>query len=383
MKKFFAVISAVVLCVMLLLCGCGADPGRKNKIKLEEVVDFVLEVDAGRDVKVLQLTDIQVIDASQQRREDRIPSWSVDKWQPDKIEERAWNITRQIVERVQPDLIVLSGDNVYGEFDDSGVQVQALVAEMESYGVPWTLTFGNHDNETRKGVEWTCEQYANAEHCFFTRGPIEDIQGNGNFNIGITQGGKLTEVVWLLDSNGHTNSDREQNMYSKEGLFDEQIAWFETRCQKLAEYNGGKSPKSIGFFHHPMRAHGDGMQKYGYVSAKHAFFTEDGDFGTFSVVEIPENDDGDSGCMHVDPASYIDTNYAFHKLLVKYNCEGWFFGHEHQNNSSVTFAGVRYTYGLKASEYDSYVKGELGGTCILLGEAGLRVQHEYYEYPKA
>lgn len=394
MKKIVPVFLALVVAFSMAACGGG----KKNNAavqwdKLEETLDFVMEVEDGRDVVVLQLTDIQIIDSSQKRTEGRLPSWSTEWWAPENMQERAFDVMDQIVNRVKPDLIVLSGDNVYGEFDDAGTTLTALIATMENYKIPWTLTYGNHDNETRKGVEWTCEQYANAEHCLFTRDPIEDIQGNGNFTIGIKQGDKLSEVVWLLDSNGHTDSDPDQNMYSHVGLFEEQEQWFEDTCLKLQQFNAGVMPKSIGFFHHPMRAIGDGMQKYGYVSPKNDFYTEDGDYGQFKQFAIPENENGDSGCMNYD-CGFIDSDYSFHKLLKKYNCEGWFFGHVHENNTSVTHEGVRYTFGLKCAYYDTYAnptgregglaksvigRDEIGGTKILLGENGLRVNLEYYE----
>lgn len=382
MKKILCALLAFLTAFSCVcLSGCG-----EEKLALEEVVDFVLEVEAGRDVKILQLTDIQIIDSSQMRSPTRLHSWSVEAWKPENIPDLAWKFTRATVEAVQPDLIVLSGDNVYGEFDDNGTVLEALVAEMESYGIPWTITFGNHDNETRKGVEWTCAQYENAEHCMFKRGPVETIdgveyftaEGNGNFNIGIVQDGKLTEVVWLMDSNGHTDSDRDQNMFSTVGIMDGQIEWFKQKNALLKQYNGGSYPKSIGFFHHPLRAFGDGLQKYGYLSSRHDFFTEEGDYGNFSEVIIPENTSGDSGAMHKDAGQYVDQSYVFHNLLWEYGCEGWFFGHDHENNASVTYDGVRYTYGLKASQYDSYQAGEIGGTEITVGSSAMKVRHVYY-----
>ena len=368
-----------MLAGVLTFCGgCGKKGEEGSKPTLEEAVDFVLEVEAGREVKILQLTDIQIIDSSQQRYEGRLHEWSIEPWAPDKMPTVAWQYMRETVNAVKPDLIVLSGDNVYGEFDDAGTSLEALIAELDSYDIPWTATFGNHDNETKKGVAWTCEQYENSENGIFTRGLKEGLEGNGNFNIGITQGGKLTEVVWLMDSNGHTDADKSQNMYSSVGLKEGQLAWFRERNEILKAYNDGVSPKSIGFFHHPMRAYGDGMQLYGYMSSRHDFYDEFGDYGTFSEIIIPENDKGDSGAMHKDAGQYIDGDYEFHNMLKEFNCEGWFFGHDHENNASVTFEGVRYTYGLKASKYDSYQDGEIGGTQILVGN-GLKVSHVYAE----
>ena len=367
---------SLMLCgALLAVAGCGGKPPKEAREKLENVVDFVLEIPERRDAVILQLTDIQIIDSDQQRYPGRLPNL-VEEWKPENMEKLAFSHMREIVERVKPDLIVLSGDNVYGEFDDNGTSLAALIKEMESYQTAWTLTFGNHDNETRKGVLWTCEQYEKAEHCLFKRGPVESVHGNGNFNIGISQGGKLTEVVWLMDSNGHTDSDSDQNMYSTQGLFPDQIEWFIEQNEKLRKFNGGVSPKSIGFFHHPLRAFGDGLQKYGYTSGRHDFYGEDGS-ADFNKIAVPENSAGDCGYMNKDAGSYIDQEYEFHELLKKYGCEGWFFGHDHENNASVTYDGVRYTYGLKASEYDSYISSVLGGTRITVGENGLKVTHEY------
>ncbi|MDY2879799.1 MAG: metallophosphoesterase [Candidatus Borkfalkiaceae bacterium] len=380
MRKFVCAFVAAAFLLSAISCGEQADTEKRPS--LEETVDFVLEVEGGRDVRILQLTDIQIIDSDQQRYEGRLHPWSIEPWKPEHMEELSFAYMRKTVEQADPDLIVLSGDNVYGEFDDNGTSLRALVAELDGYRIPWTFTFGNHDNETRLGVEATVAEYLKSEYCLFKRGPEPEVvdgesfypvAGNGNFNIGIVQDGRLTEVVWLMDSNGHTDSDKTQNMYSTAGLMDSQIEWFRERNELLRRYGGGVSPKSIGFFHHPMRAYGDAMQKYGYISSRHDFYDENGDYGNFKPVRIPENDEGDSGNMNVDAGQYIDGAYVFHNLLKTYGCEGWFFGHDHENNASAVFEGVRYTYGLKASKYDSFTEGEIGGTLIKVGQNGLSV----------
>ena len=113
------------------------------------------------------------------------------------------------------------------------------------------------------------------------------------------------------------------------------------------------------------------------VEVAEAILYADDGAGDFKKIVVPENPYGDIGSMNKDAGSYIDLEYEFHGLLKKYGCEGWFFGHDHENNASVTFEGVRYTYGLKSSEYDSFISSVLGGTRITLGESGLKVCHEF------
>lgn len=79
MKKVLCALLAFLTAFSCVcLSGCG-----EEKLALEEVVDFVLEVEAGRDVKILQLTDIQIIDSSQMRSPTRLNSRGVEMWKPE------------------------------------------------------------------------------------------------------------------------------------------------------------------------------------------------------------------------------------------------------------------------------------------------------------
>ena len=77
MKKIVFLIG--MLC--LLLFGCG----KENEVMRK--VDFVVEVEEGRDPVVLQLTDTQIIDAGQQRTEQRLDSVAQEYWATDQVEE--------------------------------------------------------------------------------------------------------------------------------------------------------------------------------------------------------------------------------------------------------------------------------------------------------
>ena len=66
MKKRVFATFALCACMGMAACG-GTGTGTSESsstapaLKLEDVVDFTLEVEAGREVKILQLTDIQII----------------------------------------------------------------------------------------------------------------------------------------------------------------------------------------------------------------------------------------------------------------------------------------------------------------------------------
>ena len=159
-----------------------------------DYVDFLVDVESGREIRVLQLSDVQTIDASQKRTPDRIS----DSSKPDTFNGYEKYIG-QVVTSYQPDLIIVTGDNTYGEFDDSGESLLNWIEFMDSFQIPWAPVFGNHDNESNMGVDWQCDQFEASEYCLFMQ---RELTGNGNYSVGLTQGGELKRVFYMLDSNG-------------------------------------------------------------------------------------------------------------------------------------------------------------------------------------
>ncbi|MBQ9482076.1 MAG: metallophosphoesterase [Clostridia bacterium] len=347
----------------------------KEKLLKAGALDFALDFNKPT-VNILLFSDVQIIDAAQQRYVGRLTSRSEKLWATENVEKCAFSFMREAVERIKPDMLVFAGDNVYGEFDDSGKSLERFIAETDGYGIPWAAVFGNHDNETKKGVEWICERYEGAKHCLFIRGDTGKLEGNGNYNAGIFNGGELIEVLWFMDSHGQTAADIRQNQYADAGIMPGQMKWYSCRMETIRSI-AGKYPKNIGICHHPFKAFGAGAVKYGYVSARNEFKNGDKEF---SPLVIPENPKGDFGRIGRDIGGFIDRDFAFHNLLEKYACEGWFFGHDHEVNASVLYGGVRYTFGLKSSRYDSYNPKDLGSTLITVNGERMSVKHIYSNF---
>ena len=100
------------------------------------MTDFVMDFPADRPIRILQLTDMQTIDLSATRnptRDRQIKGAYFKDGEPE-MESRVYREVRALVGRVKPDLIVLTGDNVYGEFDDTGRLQRELVELMDSFG---------------------------------------------------------------------------------------------------------------------------------------------------------------------------------------------------------------------------------------------------------
>ena len=213
----------------------------ETEMNVFELIDFTVSVPEGREPIILQLTDPQVIDSSKSRTEDRLGSTHKDYWAADKKEERCYGYLREIITNTSPDLIIITGDIIYGEFDDDGDNMIEFVKFMESFNIPWAPVFGNHDNESKMGADWQSEQFENAENCLFLQ---RELTGNGNYTVGIEQGGELKRVFFMLDSNGCGNVSAESlangHTVSYAGFGKDQIDWYTDTAKKITDV----SPKT-------------------------------------------------------------------------------------------------------------------------------------------
>ena len=356
--------------------------------ELRALVDFVVQVEEGRDPIVLQLTDTQIIDAAQMRTEDRLGASSQEYWATDKMEERCFTYIQETVEQTKPDLILLTGDLVYGEFDDTGSSFLKLVACMEELGVPWAPIFGNHEAESNMGIDWQCDQLENAEHCLFLQ---RTLTGNGNYTVGIAQGERLLRVFFMLDSNGCGKASEATmaNGHSKKGIGfgADQIEWYTNAAHAI--YNASPTTRLSFAFHIQTAAFAEVYAKYG--------FTNGGTAQNPIHVDFADNKaEGDFGYLGADLKNPWDTNGSVTQGMLDLGVDSFFVGHEHCNSASAVYNGVRYQFGQKSSTYDRFnsvtvenvIVGDygehgtplVGGTVIPLaaGDGAIKDPYIYY-----
>lgn len=338
----------------------------------EEYVDFVVDVEEGREIRVLQLTDPQIIDSSQQRYEGRLSASETSRWASDQMEERVFKYIRDAVERSDPDLILMTGDLVYGQFDDAGTSFTAFVEHMESYRIPWAPVYGNHDNESAKGAIWQNQKLLEAEHCLFKKG---ETDGNGNYTVGVKQGGEIVRVFYMLDSNSCTAAYEAatNGVIASHGFTENQLVWLYDAMSDITEANGGTPVPSSACWHVPTNDLVRANNKYYERASSFTINKEQkGDTGDFGALKESNGIKGPFEAKTVDGKIFLDQ-------LKKYGVDSVFVGHSHQVNTSITYEGIRWTFGLKTGEYDRYTAGEMGGTLIMIVNDSVSVKHLYYD----
>lgn len=330
---------------------------------------FSLEMPLDRPLRVLQLTDMQTIDLTHIRNatRDRQIKGAYFKHGMHGMEERTYAHVRALVAEVKPDLILLTGDNVYGEFDDAGVMTRELIALMESFEIPWAPVFGNHDNESRMGVNWQCEQFTMAPHCLFARG---SVTGNSNYAIRLTHKGEAVFALAMMDSNGCHNVGNpaapEEGVQPdnidydllthQSGIYPDQVAWYQQTVKGL--------PNAI-FLHIQLHAFYEALrERYGYLHGIDVATDKEGDVGFY-----PE---------HMGEGGFVDPDHSFFEAARVANCKAIFAGHQHRVDSIVNWQGVTLGYGLKTGYCTYWRPGATGGTLHEISADGsMKSAHVY------
>ncbi len=311
---------------------------------LLNIPDFIVEVPADRDPVVLQLTDTQIIYAENARPgRDGV---HVNDWAKRNKDIRCYNYLRETIEAVNPDLIIMTGDNVYGEFDDNGEALTYLVEFMESFDIPWAPIFGNHDNESKMGVDWQCEQFEKAEHCLFEQ---KTLTGNGNYSVGIVQGGEIKRVFYMLDSNGCGNVSDESlangHTTRDTGFGRDQIEWYTTQIGILKE----ASPDTkISFAYHIQQS------IFELAYAQYGFNENTSSDNPIYVDRLIGKAEDDFGHIGSQLKGEWDADYSVWNGMKALGVDSVFVGHEHCISASVVYQGVRFQFGQKSTEYDRY-----------------------------
>jgi len=247
---------------------------------------------------------------------------------------KALSLVDELVNEVQPDFIMTTGDNTAWSFSD--VVVKKLVSQMESYGIPWGVTLGNHDSEGRGDRTWQGNQYETAKFSVFEAGP-SNIHGIGNYVVNIVdEHGAPVYALIMMDSN---TTRKYEDGVDYDYIYDDQISWYKWAVE------GQPSVPSMLFFHIPLPEFDEAIAQWqaGELDATACF----GEVNE-AVCDAPVN----TGMFDTVKALGSTTHI--------------FVGHDHVNCLSVEYEGVRLTYGLKTGPTSYYDKRLQGATLITI-----------------
>lgn len=286
------------------------------------------------------------------------------------------NAVASMVNEEKPDLVIATGDIVQatvvssGSIDNLSV-FKSFCLLMETLSVYWTFTFGNHDTEagTYYSREDLCNyiQEAGFSYCLFQRGPL-NVYGYGNSVIKVKNSeGVITQAIITIDSNDYAK----RGQWTYDHIHDDQILWYKNTVEQLNEQNRlaleicdianvSAVPEnyliipSLLFFHIPLMEYDDAWREY-----------ENNGFYNTENVRYYYGDKLEKVCYAPGEDNMFET------ILQLGSTKGIFCGHDHSNDFSVEYKGVRLVYS-KSIKYSSlnplFNKGYQRGCTIIKTE---------------
>ncbi len=223
-RKFIALIMSVFMIATLICFEAFADD-----------VSNVLKFGSDGKFRIIQLADIQ---------------------DGPKLTELSAEFIRYAVTESKADLIVLTGDNIYGSScrnaEGSTKGIRAVMSVLEELGVPVAIVFGNHDDQSNN---FSKEEQMKIYQEFSVNISVDqpdtvdegvDLEGCGTYNVPIysSDGSKVAFNVWMFDSGSY---DADVGGYDH--VRENQIKWYKQQSDALKAANGGEPVYSLAFQH--------------------------------------------------------------------------------------------------------------------------------------
>ena len=254
-----------------------------------------LEKDSNKSFTILNLADIQLSD-----------------FEPRGTFKTLKKMINELIERTHPDLITLTGDQIWTEH--SKYAFRREVKWFEGFKVPWAPVFGNHDKEGSATLDWQSDKLEKADYCLYKRGP-SNIGGIGNYVLNIKENGKVYKSLYMLD------------LGNVDDFSDEKVDFIKWHAFANKDYNGRIFPESLCFFHKGIDAFNYALQSY---KADNSIAI--GDFYLQNYI-------ADKGCGE-----------NFFEAAKEINVTDIICGHQHENLFTIPYEGIRLSFGLKTGD---------------------------------
>lgn len=278
------------------------------------------------------------------------------------LDSRVKSFIRRAVYDARPDLIALTGDNIYGPDVASGKTSVAIAEFMdifEELGIPVAIVFGNHDDDDNISKEQQMQMYSSySVNISYDEGSSMD--GCGTYNVpiyGSTDRNKVKFNLWMFDTGSSINNAvSSQYDYMRAS----QLNWYVSKSNELKAANGGVPVPSIAFQHIIVNEIYDALQEVSSGGVSH-----NGKHYTLPSTASPDSVLGEHPC----PSSNAnETEFAV--LKQQGDVIAIVSGHDHKNMFVVPHQGIDLINTPAAGFYET--KLPIIGTVIYSGDPATR-----------
>lgn len=315
------------------------------KSKSYEPKEYMLELEYQNDFRILQLTDTHLGDKDNT-----------------KLHYEFMDLT---INESNPNFIVITGDVL--TYASKGT-AKDFFNWLESHKIPWTITFGNHDEQCWYSIDWLTGYLNNlnnkrikdsSSYCYFIDKQDDNIKGNCNFAINLTSGSKIKEQLIMMDSNRY-NYNRYYTGYDY--FHQDQIDWYHNLVTETTNINGSLVP-SLMFYHIPLPEVRDAWA------------------AALKDKSLIMNPTGSIAQQNEEPCNPKFNSHFYDEIKAMKSTHGMYFGHDHINNYIVNYEGIHFGYGIKATDRVYHDKALLGGRIIIVhDDNSLDYEDHYHTY---
>ena len=163
--------------------------------------------------------------------------------------ERALRCVQDALDGVKPDLVIHTGDVVFGRPDiESAMEILAPLAQS---GIPWAVALGNHDSQFGSTREDMFKAIRSLPGCV-NLPPKSGVYGCSNDVLTLSGARGVEHVLYLFDSMDAVILKGEEEIHCYDYIRHSQIAWYRAHSERFARENEGNPVPSIAFFHIPL-----------------------------------------------------------------------------------------------------------------------------------
>ena len=278
---------------------------------------------------------------------------------------KAPGYVKKVVDKEKPDLVLITGDvELFKDLPGLKKYIETTFSYLYDNKIPWAHVYGNHDieysgaksiKELKGEVQAVYESYP---YNVSKAGPKE-LSGGSNyvFPIYSSNGKDMAAMVWGLDSNMYLENNYKEmpaeivmphatnGGYKWDYIKPDQVMWYYNTSEAIERYAGKKVP-GLMFFHIP-------LPEMNYIS------NNPEQTGMVGKKREPVN------CSEVNSGLF-----AF--ILGRRDVCGIFNGHDHVNDFTGTYAGVRMSYTPCITHQNYHDKRVMGARVIELKENDIK-----------
>lgn len=268
---------------------------------------------------------------------------------------RTVELMEKVLDTEKPGFVVINGDVINGSPRNAKEVKEAynnVVLPMETRGIKWAVTFGNHDEDSLSNQTGMREEeilaFVQQYKHNLNPAPIKGVYGHSNAQLLIRSASKNTAAfgIWLLDSNryapdtlGGQNFD---GLMGYDWIRPNQIQWY-TEASEATEQKFGKKIQSLMFFHIPTFEH------------HHMWFGQQfsSDEAGVAAAKVKHSIEGEK---HEEVYTGAFNSGIYAAAQERGDVRGMYCGHDHINTYKGDYFGIELGYG-PGTGYGTYGLG--------------------------